>query len=124
MRALCFKDLVCDLIVGNIKGVKERFDVKQEEIGAAVTIRAQAKNVTTKKPLKTPYLQEISISKDELQRQQREANSLDVCKKSMGSLIVKKDYEVTFEEKRGWCSHTSLPFTNTCIHLSDTTVIH
>jgi len=73
LECLCISSPVCDLIIGNVPGVKTRGDVET----VAVSTRAQvaAANIP-KAPLRVPMLQDLQISSSDLQRMQSEGEDL------------------------------------------------
>jgi len=76
LECLCVASPICDVIIGNVPGVKDGVDAGSELVNA-VTTRAQARAQSKpSKPLLTPLLSDLRVSVADMGQMQRESEDL------------------------------------------------
>ena len=102
VEALCLKDPLFDLIIGNVPGARGPGDPNPEwGVVAAVVTRAQARESKEPKPLKVKDVtKEMAVDKEELIKLQEEDTTLERFKKLKGAEI-RKGYVISFEKHGG-----------------------
>lgn len=98
VTGLCLEDMICDLIIGNIPGAKERND--PDIIAAGVTTRAQANRTQFAKPLNVAMLNDLRLTREDLKKMQEEDKDVTALA-SKTDPIYKGDREFKFEKKDG-----------------------
>ncbi len=81
VRAVCMRNPLYDVIIGNVKGVLDLQEVEVTgkqgpEVGQAVITRQQARQQHDSKPLKVSDSVDVGVSKDELMRLQKADEAL------------------------------------------------
>ena len=101
-QAICSRDPLFDLVIGNIPGVRNPDDpVPDVETYAAAVTRAQARKAATIKPLAAKDVTaQISVTKDELAKLQQENTTLEKYV-ALKNIVRKGDYEIKHEKRRG-----------------------
>ena len=102
MEALCLQDPLFELIVGNIEGEIEPDDPDVKwDVAAAVVTRSQAHKDIVDPPLKVKEITSDGVvTKERLGSMQREDESLRKYG-DMKDIIVRGDFEVTYEWHKG-----------------------
>jgi len=107
LECLCVASPICDVIIGNVPGVKDvedTVDARTERVNA-VTTRAQSR--AQSKPLKsmlTPVLSDLRVSVEEMGQMQRESEDLArwfELARTGETMPAGKDNTVKFVLKRG-----------------------
>ena len=101
-QALCLRDPLFDLVIGNIPGARNPNDpVPGVETSAAAVKRAQARKDMAVKPLVTKEVTaQTAITKNELAKLQQEDNTLQKYA-DLENAVGKGDYEIKYEKPRG-----------------------
>ena len=101
-QAICLRDPLFDLVIGNIPGERNRDNpVPGVETFAAAVTRAQARKDITVKPLVTNEVTaQTSITKNELAKLQQEDNTLEKYV-DLKDAVRKADYKINNEKRRG-----------------------
>ena len=85
VEALCIPEVICDLVVGNVPGVRNPDDPDMSVMVSAVTTRAQEIQEAVRKPLRVPdAVKHTGVDRAELIRLQRE----DYAIKKMGEAAM------------------------------------
>ena len=98
VEAMCMKDPLFDLIIGNVPGARKPNDPNPEwgVVTAAVT-RAQARNVENPKQLKVKEAtSKMAVDKEELVRLQKEDSMLQNFKGTKGT-ETRKGYRISYK---------------------------
>ena len=98
---MSMKDLLIDLIIGNVPGARKPNDPNPEwEVVAATVTRAQARKLGNRKPLKVKEAtSKMAVDKEELVRLQ-EDSTLQKFKEAKGT-ETGKGYRITYEKRGG-----------------------
>ena len=101
-QAICLRDPLFNLVIGNIPGAQNVDDpVPSVETCAAAVTRAQAQNDITIKPLVTKdTTAQTSITENELAKLQQEDTTLGKYV-DLKDAVRKGDYKIKYEKHRG-----------------------
>ena len=105
VEAMCMKNPLFDLIIGNVPGARKLNDPNPEwgVVAVAVT-RAQARVCGNPKPLKVKEVtSKMAIDKEKLVRLQEEDSRLQKFKETKGTEI-RKGYKISYEKRRKICT--------------------
>ena len=99
VEALCISEVICDLVVGNVPGVRNSDDTDMTAMVGAVTTRAQARQEVRHKPLTVPDTpKHTGVDRGELIRLQQDDEAI----KRMGETAMSENRvgRTSFFEKR------------------------
>ncbi|GFO19444.1 Pol polyprotein [Plakobranchus ocellatus] len=100
VKALCIRDAICDIIVGNVEGARSPEDPDMSLMVGASTTRAQAKREAVTKPLRVPDIERhVGVDHEQLIKLQQEDTRI-LAQVDAGRTSRRGEKVVSFEKAR------------------------